>query len=231
MSTYGDPDHRTVPPPPSTPPTPPPSGGQPAWAWWVVGIVIPVIGIAVTLLTVNDRDSDDDSEARNTARTPTASTGAPGQEGAGDSDSGSGSGSDSGSTEEAEPLAPAFGPADWSARGDYGNGQYLELDSAQLQAFDQITDGTDLALDATAIEPVDAEGTVALLPAGTADPTEAECRTQIEKNKLDEVDLTPGTRFCVQTGEGRTAFLRVLSAPVEGEGTVRFKVTVWPLPQ
>ncbi|MCM1977156.1 hypothetical protein [Streptomyces sp. G1] len=227
MSTYGDPDHRTVPPPPSTPPTPPPSGGQPAWAWWVVGIVIPVIGIAVTLLTVNDRDSDDDSEARNTARTPTASTGAPGQEGAGDSDSGS----DSGSTEEAEPLAPAFGPADWSARGDYGNGQYLELDSAQLQAFDQITDGTDLALDATAIEPVDAEGTVALLPAGTADPTEAECRTQIEKNKLDEVDLTPGTRFCVQTGEGRTAFLRVLSAPVEGEGTVRFKVTVWPLPQ
>lgn len=33
------------------PQTPPPQGPQqPRWAWWVIGIVIPVVGILITIL-------------------------------------------------------------------------------------------------------------------------------------------------------------------------------------
>ncbi|WAZ21516.1 hypothetical protein STRCI_002694 [Streptomyces cinnabarinus] len=223
MSSYGDPNHRTAPPPPPNPPTPPGSGGQPAWAWWVIGIVIPAIGIAVTLFSVNDRDSDDSS-----TDSPAATTGAQGGD---NSAQASGTPADSGGEEEAAPAKPVFGPADFSARAAYGDAGFLELDTVPPQEFGQDTDGTDLLLDATATEPVDAEGTVGPLPAGTGEATEAECRETIQKNSVTEVDLTPGTRFCLQTGEGRTASLRVLSAPVEGEGTVRFKLTVWDLPQ
>lgn len=212
-----------MPPPPPNPPTPPGSGGQPAWAWWVIGIVIPAIGIAVTLFSINDRDSDDSSTDNSAAQSqnPPATTGA----------QASGTPADNGGEEEAAPSKPVFGPADFSARAAYGDAGFLEFDTVPLQEFGQSTDGTDLALDATAVEPVDAEGTVGPLPAGSGEATEAECKDAIQKNSVSEVDLTPGTRFCLQTGEGRTASLRVLSAPVEGEGNVRFKVTVWDLPQ
>lgn len=43
---------RPVPPPPAGPPSPPaPGHGAPKWAWWVVGILIPVLGLVVTLIT------------------------------------------------------------------------------------------------------------------------------------------------------------------------------------
>ncbi|MBC2901534.1 hypothetical protein [Streptomyces cupreus] len=216
----------TVPPPPSAPPGS--GGGQPAWAWWVIGIVIPVVGIAVTLSVANKDSGDSDTD------TPAAATGTQNE------DPGQASGTPAGNKEDAKgdaeeaspsPVAPEYGPADWSVQAAYGDHGYLEFDSGAPQEFGQRTDGTDLYLDATAGEPVDADGQIGPLPAGTADATEAECRTQIEKNGLSEVELAPGIRFCVQTGEGRTAYLRVLSAPVEDEGAVRFKVTVWPLPQ
>lgn len=184
----------------------------------MIGIVIPLVGIAVTLLTITDRDSDD-SDKNNSAQNEKTvqASGTPADD----------------LSEEASPrpVAPAYGPADWSVTAAYGDSGYLELDQTPPQEFGQNTDGTDIYLDATAAEPVAAVGTVGQLPAGTADATEAECRTQIEKNGLSEVELAPGIRFCVQTGEGRTAYLRVLSAPVEDEGAVRFKVSVWPLPQ
>ncbi|MFF3328611.1 hypothetical protein ACFYWX_03465 [Streptomyces sp. NPDC002888] len=50
-------------------------------------------------------------------------------------------------------------------------------------------------------------------------------------NSVSEVDLSRGVRFCVQTTDGRTAYLRVLSAPAEGEGTVTLKTTVWEVPE
>ncbi|MGV9450895.1 hypothetical protein [Streptomyces sp. NPDC003635] len=217
----------TVPPPP---PSPPGVGGQPAWAWWVVGIVIPVIGIVVTLLTLTDRGSDDDGSNNSNAGSDKA-----GSEKGSDSDPAATAPRDpTQAANSAAPAAPAYGPADWTVEAAYGDAGYLELDTDPPQEFGQDTDGRDLYLDATAAEPVDAEGQIGPLPAqaaGAADPTEADCRTAIEKNGLSEVELTTGTRFCLQTGEGRIAYLRLLSAPVEDEGTVRFKVTVWGLPQ
>jgi hypothetical protein len=83
----------------------------------------------------------------------------------------------------------------------------------------------------TAVEPVDVEGQVAPLPTGGSEPSEAQCLTQLQKNQVSELDLARDVAFCAQTGDGRTAYLRVISAPVEGEGKVRLKVTVWDLPQ
>ncbi|MCL3999121.1 hypothetical protein [Streptomyces lavenduligriseus] len=70
---------------------------------------------------------------------------------------------------------------------------------------------------------------VAPLPASGHEPSEAECAEQIQTNKAFQPDMTRGTRFCVQTGEGRTAYLRVISAGI-GKAPVRLKATVWELP-
>ncbi|NUU22752.1 MAG: hypothetical protein HOV68_14750, partial [Streptomycetaceae bacterium] len=41
---------------------------QPRWAWWVVGIVIPVVGILVSIQLATKSDSDDDkAQSTNTA--------------------------------------------------------------------------------------------------------------------------------------------------------------------
>ncbi|MEV8532916.1 hypothetical protein [Streptomyces sp. NPDC051211] len=57
--TMGQPDPRGVPPRPAAPPPMPVGlepvqhGNPPRWAWWVIGIVIPVMGTAVTLLAAS----------------------------------------------------------------------------------------------------------------------------------------------------------------------------------
>lgn len=72
--------------------------------------------------------------------------------------------------------------------------------------------------------------TLAPLPSGGTDPTEAECAAHIETNGTYNGDLDRGARFCVQTAEGRTAYLRIIAAPI-GSAPVRLEATVWELPE
>ncbi len=58
--------------------------------------------------------------------------------------------------------------------------------------------------------------------------SEAECTERIEQNGTYTAELSRGARFCVQTGEGRTAYLRTVAAPTNGP--VRLEVTVWEKP-
>lgn len=57
----GAPQPGTIPPMPTTPPAvpPPPTappGHPPRWAWWVAGIVVPVMGTVATLLATSDKN-------------------------------------------------------------------------------------------------------------------------------------------------------------------------------
>lgn len=227
MSTPGIPQNGTMPPPPSSPPpSPGRSSGQPAWAWWVIGIAIPLLGTVATLLTVLSNNSDDNSGAGRHTSSPATQQNSPAASGTPVEKPGGPNGA------SATPTASVrFGPGDLDVNSTYGASGYVDLDFLPLLVTGQSTDSSDLAFDPTAVEPVDVEGQIAPLPAGASEPTEAECVTQLQKNELSELDLTRDVAFCAQTGEGRTAYLRVMSAPVEGEGKVRLKATVWDLPQ
>ncbi|MEV7525349.1 hypothetical protein [Streptomyces sp. NPDC091371] len=63
--TVGQPDPGAIPPRPDAPPyvapaapvpQGPPSGHPPRWAWWVIGIVVPVLGTVTTLLATSARE-------------------------------------------------------------------------------------------------------------------------------------------------------------------------------
>jgi hypothetical protein len=197
----------------------------------VIGIAIPLLGIVATLLTVLNNDSDDSGDtgaggaASSTASTaaqqdPPAASGTPAEGAAAQKE-----------TSPAPSAAVLFGPEELVVNSVYGASGYVDLDSAPPLVTAQSTASSDLAFDPTAVEPVDVEGQVAPLPTGGSEPSEAQCLTQLQKNQVSELDLARDVAFCAQTGDGRTAYLRVISAPVEGEGKVRLKVTVWDLPQ
>ena len=223
-------------PPPT--PDPPPTGAtpqpphQPRWAWWVVGIAIPVLGILATLLTLVAKDDDSgDNKSAETVSSPSSLSSPSARENA-PADTGTPAGEDKEKAQSPAAQAPVFyGPVNLAVQAKYGLGGFVDLDSEQPLTTQEQTHSSDLAFDATATELVDVEGKVAPLPTGGNDPTEAECATQIEKSSVQEVELSRGTRFCVQTTDGRTAYLRVLSAPAEAEGTVTLKTTVWDLPE
>lgn len=229
MSTPGTPQYGTMPPPPSSPPpSPGGSSGQPAWAWWVIGIAIPLLGIVATLLTVLSNDSDDSggSGASGASSSTAAQQSSPAASGK----------SEEGAAGQKETSAPPsaavlFGPEELVVNSTYGASGHIDLDSAPPLVTAQSTASSDLAFDPTAAEPVDVEGQIAPLPTGGGEPSEAQCLTQLRKSQVSELDLARDVAFCAQTGEGRTAYLRVMSAPLEGEGKVRLKVTVWDLPQ
>ncbi|KUL20859.1 hypothetical protein ADL12_47320 [Streptomyces regalis] len=192
----------------------------------MIGIAIPLLGTVATLLTVLSNNSDDDSGAGGAISSPATQQNSPAASGTPVEEPGGQNGA------SAAPTASVrFGPGDLVVNSTYGASGYVDLDSVPLLVTGRSTDGSDLAFDPTGSEPVDVEGQIAPLPAGASEPSEAECVTQLQKNELSELDLARDVAFCVQTGEGRTAYLRVISAPVEGEGKVRLKATVWDLPQ
>ncbi|MFD9905693.1 hypothetical protein [Streptomyces sp. NPDC059063] len=51
----------------------------------------------------------------------------------------------------------------------------------------------------------------------------------MERNSTYEIDrLDAGRQFCMYTDEGRTAYVRVVSAPAAGH-VIKIEVTVWEL--
>lgn len=59
-------------------------------------------------------------------------------------------------------------------------------------------------------------------------PSEAECSEQIRKDGLFHSRLTRGSRFCVQTTEGRVAYLERVDTP--DQDPMQLTVTVWEKP-
>ncbi|MFF7369697.1 serine/threonine-protein kinase [Streptomyces tricolor] len=61
-------------------------------------------------------------------------------------------------------------------------------------------------------------------------PTEQQCVDALADPLGESRSLKRGERFCLQTTDGRTAYVRIISLPV-GEGETRVEATVWELPQ
>ncbi|MEU1181585.1 hypothetical protein ABZ464_28865 [Streptomyces sp. NPDC005820] len=206
---------------PSGPPHPP-AGHQPRWAWWVVGIVIPVVGIVVTLLLGRPGSSDDDNGAKNTGSASTAdrqsgSTGSAGQ----DRPTAS---ADAGVT----AARPLFGPK--VVEADTTNaGSYLEFDTTTPLVSPPGTKGADLIVSASTGTPdlfvPDSNTTLAPLPASGADPTAEERAESVDRNATYTALAERGGRFCLLTDQGRTVYLKILTAPPAG--LARLQVTVW----
>jgi hypothetical protein len=188
-------------------------GQQPKWAWWVVGIAVPLLGTAVALLAMWSPQS---------SPTPEPSTG---------------------QTHERAPaeapsphpsLSPKvrYGPGDIVVESAYGGSDEVDLDSVPPLVSSTDMNGTDLGFDPTLHEPVDVGGDhdFAPLPGEGPEPDEAACVDQLRTNGTGRIELERGVRFCAQTSEGRTAYIRVIAAPVEGAGIIRLEVTVWEVP-
>jgi hypothetical protein len=188
-------------------------GQQPKWAWWVVGIAIPLLAIAVTVLA---------SWSPQPTAPPEPSTGQ--------------------TREQAPPETPSpqpspsprvrYGPEDIVAEAAYSGSERVDLDSVPPLVTSADANGTDLGFDPTLSEPVELGGDqdFAPLPSAGPVPGEAECAGQLRTNGTGRIELDRGVRFCAQTSEGRTAYIRVITAPVEGEGVIRLDVTVWEIP-
>lgn len=137
--------------------------------------------------------------------------------------------------QETEPEASMpirSGPSEIVFQVPNGSGD-IDLDSIPPLVATGIG-GKDIIIGATTESPSmgteDSALTLAPLPSDGPDPTEAECASQIETNGTYTSYLSRGARYCVQTAEGRTAYLRVIAAPI-GRGTVRLEATVWELPE
>ncbi|MEV8086635.1 hypothetical protein [Streptomyces nigra] len=199
--------------------------GQPRWAWWVVGIVVPVVGIATTVFVNNRHSSADDSK-------PPAVAGAP-----------------SATPDQAKPAASAdpaspentasramFGPHDiqfrTSAYGvdiDFDTRKPLVADGLKGADLSAVTDGSGTAGSTNFHGGPRLAAIIAPISGSDADPTEAQCAKALRSNGDPMLQDPPqNAQFCVQTTEGRIAFVRVVSAAPGGH-TMRLRATVWDL--
>ncbi|MEU8135569.1 hypothetical protein [Streptodolium elevatio] len=193
---------------------------QPKWAWWIVGIVIPVIGIVVTIWAANP-SSDSGTADAGTDRPPAAT--------------GTGSGSRPGPTGPPQAAPPAadvprkvlVGPVEVTIDGAKS---YLELDTVPPMATQSNKSADVVALVNVGDPSLQSEGstkTIGLLPPEGADPAPADCEEAVDKRgTYNSGELARGTRLCVETDEGHMAYLRVVSG-VSISAPVRFQVTVW----
>ncbi|WP_328750164.1 hypothetical protein OHT57_31955 [Streptomyces sp. NBC_00285] len=208
-----------------TAPTSPPQGPhqQPRWAWWVVGIVVPVAGILVTVLLSNPGSSGDDKSdkgagvAGSVRSEPTTSS----------SSASSGRQPASGAPAGRVRFGPAVVDADTT-----NSGSYIELDTSQPIVSGTDIKGGDIIFGASIGDPnlfvPGSASNLARMPASGAAPTAEECAESVDRNDTYTANVKRGDRFCLRTDEGRVAYLRVVTAPSSGTG--KLDVTVWETP-
>lgn len=189
---------------------------QPKWAWWVVGIVIPVVGIIVSIQLASKSDSGDKSDAGGLSQS--ASSGA----------------SASGGSESKPPASAA---ADGPAKVFAGpvkitlteGSSYVDLDNSKPfpGPSDKGADvGTGFMLPTQDLYPPKSGNVMAVSSPDGPEPTKADCVSLIKKNgTYTSGELTTGTRLCLQTNEGRIAYLRVTAVPTRK--ALMFEATVW----
>ncbi|WP_371662278.1 hypothetical protein [Streptomyces sp. NBC_00280] len=216
----GGPPHAPPYTPPQAPQAPQPSQ-PPRWAWWVVGIVIPVVGLLVTVLV--GRPGSSDGRTVESAPTPTRSSASAENAGQGQPAPAP--------TKRAEPDKALFGPEVVDA-DTTNSGSYIELDTAEPIVSDSSLKGADIIFGASLGDPnlfVPGSGSMlAPLPASGATPTADECAQAVEDNGGYTSNVKRGDRFCLMTDKGRVAYLVVVTAPSTGIG--KLNVTVWDTP-
>ncbi|NUS58329.1 MAG: hypothetical protein HOV66_26285 [Streptomycetaceae bacterium] len=199
---------------------------QPKWAWWVVGIVIPLIGIVVSIQLATKSDSggstggssDRSSDGNGSARSAnTAAPQAGGNPGAG-----------------SNPTAPAAGQPAKVLAGPTkvtlsSGSNYVDLDSSSPVPR-PAGKGADATVGFNVPPPsLDVPGSsnvLALVANQGADPSRDECSRAVGTNgTYTSGEMTVGTRYCLQTDEGHIAYLRVATVPTYT--SVTFDVTVW----
>ncbi|MET7568109.1 hypothetical protein ABZT04_06335 [Streptomyces sp. NPDC005492] len=215
--------------PPTVPPQGPPPSHPPRWAWWFVGIVIPVVGILVTILLAKPGGSDDGAD-QNGQSGPTASTRS------------DGAGQSGGKTQSSTPPAAdaqkwqkVYGPAKVTAEQSI-SGTYVELDTPKEPlVLSGGGDGADLYFgsangDPSISVPVSANNLAPLPDTGSA-PTAEACLESVDRNgSYSASPVKRGEEYCLLTGEGRIAYLKVVTMPDGGVGGGILDVTVWETP-
>lgn len=221
-----DSDDRTTRDPSRLSPSRSPQPAQPKWAWWVVGILVPVVGIIVTLIVSQEGSSSPSSgsqpQNRPSQSSDPSTSGLP--------STGLPSPATTGSTDSGEPHPKVrFGPKVISIDLPGGQ-QYIDFDSTPPLVTGTGLGGSDVIIGAeTDNNPDINNDQIAPLPPSGSAPSEAECAERVRDNSTYTAQLVRGSRFCTQTGEGRTVYLRTVATPVD-EGTVRLEVTVWEIP-
>ncbi|MDH6220271.1 hypothetical protein [Streptomyces pseudovenezuelae] len=214
--------------PPTVPPQGPPPSHPPRWAWWVVGIVIPVVGIVITIMVGRPGSSDDDG-GKNVQSEPSASVQSNG--------AGQGGGKTQSSTPpaaDAEKWQKLSGPVRVTAEESI-SGTYVELDTPKPLVLKGGGDGADLYFgssngDPSISVPVSADNLAPLPDAGTA-PTAEACLESVDRNgSYTASPVKRGEQYCLLTGEGRIAYLKVVTMPDGGVGGGILDVTVWQTP-
>ncbi|MEU1011044.1 hypothetical protein [Streptomyces sp. NPDC005890] len=205
---------------------------QPRWAWWVVGIVVPLVGILVTVLVSRPGSSDSkaDTADKGVASVPAQSSAAPvgTEQSVGPEQSGGRSAAQHG--ESAEAAKAAFGPKVIEA-DTTNSGSYIEFDTSEpLVVTNSTLKGADLIVSASTggapdLFVPDSHMTLAPLAGSGAAPTAEECAASVERNGTYTLPATRGGRFCLTTTEGRTVSLEVVTAP--SAGPAKLEVTVW----
>lgn len=201
------------------------SQNQPRWAWWVVGILIPLLGIGVSVWLATKSDSDDKADASSTA--PAATSGGTSGESTGSTGNAGGSsgGASAPSTDRNAPAKVLYGPSDLTVTGDDSH-VVLDTEAPMGQSSE---DGSDLSVLFNVPPPMlvttDSAKTMAVLPAQGTEPTAADCAEAIAKRGTDSVsDLKAGMRLCVRTDEGHTAYVQVTRASLKA---MTFRITAW----
>ncbi|MDX3456898.1 hypothetical protein PV396_33950 [Streptomyces sp. ME02-8801-2C] len=203
------------------PPTPPQAPQPPRWAWWVVGIVIPVVGLLVTVLVSRPNSSDGGTDG-NAAQAPTPTR--------------SSAPADAAGQEQPAPAPPKgvgaekalFGPETLDA--DMTNaGSYIDLDGSGPVVSGTSIRSADIIFGASlGLFVPGSASNLAPLPDSGAAPTAGECVDAVQEAGSYTADAKPGSRFCLMTGKGRVAYLKVVTSPSTGIG--KLNVTVWETP-
>ncbi|MDI2127692.1 hypothetical protein [Yinghuangia seranimata] len=194
---------------------------QPKWAWWVVGIVIPVVGILVSIRLATGSNSDGTSQSTDTgtgAPAPAASTGSAG---------GNAAPSSAAAKPTGGPAKVLAGPTRITLKPD---AYYIDFDSPSPTPQPAKGDGTDafvgFNLPDLTLGPPRSANVVALAPPEGTEPTRDQCSTFIAKNgTYTSGTLAQGTRICFQTDEGHIAYLKITTVPTRT--AVTFEATVW----
>lgn len=220
-------------PPPGSPQPPhrPNSPNPPRWAWWVVGILIPVLGIVVTILVGRPGSSDDKSDGNgggNGGAPVSTASSAPADSGDAPDQSADQPTEDPGKS--APAAKSAFGPKVIEA-DTTNSGSYMDFDTPEpLVVANSTIEGADLIIGASTGGAPDLfvpESRMTLAPsAGSgAAPTAEECAAGVQRNGTYTLPATVGGGFCLTTTEGRTVYLKVVTAP--SAGPAKLEVTVW----
>ncbi len=221
---------RSYPAPPPPPGSAPPkgtsggSGGNKALVVAVVFLGFAVLVAAAVVFVVAGRGADEGSASQD------AGAGAQGGgDGAGGAeDAAAGEGEAEGSAEEPQEDTVAFGPDEELSIEVVSPQTYVDLDGDPPLVVEDRVDGYDFVLrpniNGVAFE--NSGGGIAPLPEGGEAPDRAACLDAVETNGSTGTGFSNGSRFCVQTDQGRVAYIEAVSSP-GGTGTATVQATVW----